>query len=734
MKSELFIAWKVFAASILATLASSGARAQSGTNQFSSLAYSVNESGGSARITVSRTGGSAGTVTINFATMDSAGGTATAGKDYISTNGTLILAPGITSRFFNVPIIDDAEHEPNETVIIELQGDFVGDRNQATLTILDNDPCLFSLNPTSQNLDSGGGLAPAITVTATEGCDWTVSKSVDWIGITDVTKIHGGGQVVYSFDPNPGTRPRSASLTIAGKTFLVTQLGVPAPDLTPPIVTITSPAPNSRQTNAEITVTGKARDNVAVTLVEVRLENAAGISDYVAATGTTNWTAIVSGLIPGTNTLRVRARDADNAPAEITRPVFFVDVRPLALATVGNGLVTPLVNGQLLEVGRNYSLQAKPARNNFFAGWSGSLESAANPLTFEMQPDLMLQANFVLSPFLALAGTYNGLFLEEADIRQDRCGFLTVKVADLGGFTAKLIVGGKRLSFSGKFALDGKSTNAIPRPGSTPLTVVLCLDLVSGTDQLTGFLSPGDWQVNLLADRARFNASTNPATQAGRYTLIVSGDDDDPANHPGGDSFAVVTVDANGSVKLSATLADGTKATQKVPLAQNGSWPLYVPLYGGHGSILSWVTFAANPDSDFTGTLTWIKPSLPSAKLYPAGFALRQAFSGSSYRPPTNRTDRILTFSDGRVQFRGGNLAEDFANAVSLTDDNKVLNLATNKLSLTFSLATGLFRGSVTVPGTTRSLPFNGAVYQKRHDASGFFSGTNQSGRVLLSP
>jgi len=734
MNHRVLVACNRMAALILAAFAALGAQAQSGTIEFSSRAYSVKESGGAAKITVSRVAGSAGTVTVDFRTMDGDAGTATANQDYFPTNGTLTFGPGVTSQFFYVPIIDDMVHETNETVILELQGDprVLGQTNTATLTIIYNDPCQYSLSPTSQTLDSGGGLAPAITVAATEGCVWTASSSVTWIGIQPPGQGSGTGQVVYSYDPNPSANPRTATLTIAGKRFAITQGGVPPPDLTPPAVTILSPAANSRQTNTEITVTGRATDNVGVSVVEVRLENAVGAGDYVQATGTANWAARISGLLPGTNTIRVRARDADNAPTEVTRPVFYVEVRPLTLATNGGGSVTPLVNGQLLDVGKNYTVRAKPATKHFFTGWSGTVESTFNPLSFEMQADMMLQANFVLSPFIAVAGTYNGLFLEEGSIRHERSGFLTVRVTDLGAFTAKMNLAGRWRSLSGKFALDGTTSNSIPRPGLTPITIMLSLDLVSGTDQILGSVGDADWQVNLSADRAIFDGRTHRPIQEGHYTMIVPGNDVDAANQPGGDSFGAVTVDANGSVKLTATLADGTKVTQRAPLSKNGLWPLYASLYRGNGSILSRVSFADSLDSDFTGNLTWVRPAMPNAKFYPTGFGLQRDFSGSGYSPPTNNTDRLLTFSDGKVQFSAGNLTEPFENPVSLASDNKVTNLGPNKLTLTISRPTGLFYGNVTLPGTNRSLPFTGAVHRKGDYGAGFFLGTSQSGRVHL--
>ncbi|MCQ6473432.1 Calx-beta domain-containing protein, partial [Vibrio parahaemolyticus] len=68
-------------------------------------------------ITVQRTGGSAGTVSVNYATGN---GTATAGSDYVGTSGTLTFANGVTSKTFVVRIKNDKLAEGNETVILTL--------------------------------------------------------------------------------------------------------------------------------------------------------------------------------------------------------------------------------------------------------------------------------------------------------------------------------------------------------------------------------------------------------------------------------------------------------------------------------------------------------------------------------------------------------------------------------------------------------------------------------------
>src|SRR5437867_4251883 len=121
MQTKVLIAWALVAAFVWAAFTALEARAQSGTIQFSAVAYSAKESAGAAKITVSRVGGSAGTVTVDFATVETSGGTAAAGVDYFPTNGTLTFGPGVTSRFFYVPIIHDHDHELDETVILELQ-------------------------------------------------------------------------------------------------------------------------------------------------------------------------------------------------------------------------------------------------------------------------------------------------------------------------------------------------------------------------------------------------------------------------------------------------------------------------------------------------------------------------------------------------------------------------------------------------------------------------------------
>jgi hypothetical protein len=114
-----------------------------GALAFASAVYTAAEGGPAAVITVTRTGGTASGVTVQYATTN---GTAIAGADYVNRAGTLTFAAGQTSRTFTVPILDDSLGEPVETVHLTLGspggGGFLGTRRTAVLRIVDNEPTI----------------------------------------------------------------------------------------------------------------------------------------------------------------------------------------------------------------------------------------------------------------------------------------------------------------------------------------------------------------------------------------------------------------------------------------------------------------------------------------------------------------------------------------------------------------------------------------------------------------
>lgn len=91
-------------------------------------------------VTVSRTNGTAGTVSVDYATS---GGSATPSSDYAPVAGTLLFGDGETVKTFTVNILDDALVEPTENFNVVLSnpigGASLGSPAVAAVNILDND-------------------------------------------------------------------------------------------------------------------------------------------------------------------------------------------------------------------------------------------------------------------------------------------------------------------------------------------------------------------------------------------------------------------------------------------------------------------------------------------------------------------------------------------------------------------------------------------------------------------
>jgi Regulator of chromosome condensation (RCC1) repeat len=341
------------------------------------------------------------------------------------------------------------------------------------------------------------------------------------------------------------------------------------------------------------------------------------------------------------------------------------------------------------------------------------------------------RAGAVPGQFLA-RGTYNGLFYPQAAITQSNSGAFTITTTARRTFSGVLQIGSARYPLRGTFDTNGSAEVSIRRHNLNPLAVSFQLDLATPADVVEGSVSDGVWTAILFGNRTIFDPRTNHAPQAGRYTLVIPGN---PTSEtiPGGDSYGTLTVDNAGRIHFTCSLADNTRFSQSSALSAAGQWPLYISLYGGQGSILSWVTFTNAAGTDLDGDLNWIKPASPRSKYYPAGFMLRTNAFGSSYHPPA-RGAQVLNFTNAATVFSGGNLTAGFTNHLSFSAGNRVINSSSNKLTMTFSPTTGSFRGVVVNPGNAKSMPFSGVVLQKPNVARGFFLGTNQAGEVRIGP
>ncbi|QEH33418.1 Calx-beta domain protein [Aquisphaera giovannonii] len=120
-----------------------------GTLSFGSVNFVANESDGVAFITINRTGGSSGSVTIGFVSAD---GTARNGVNYTSVAGAITFAEGVTQQVVAIPLIDDGVADGNKTVNLYLSNPTLtaplSPPIVSTLTIVNTDPVPPTVSPT----------------------------------------------------------------------------------------------------------------------------------------------------------------------------------------------------------------------------------------------------------------------------------------------------------------------------------------------------------------------------------------------------------------------------------------------------------------------------------------------------------------------------------------------------------------------------------------------------------
>ena len=120
---------------------SGGSTSPNGVFKFDERTYFTSESAGVAVITVERSHGEDGAVSVSYLAQ---AGTADADDDFTEVSGTLSWGPGDGSiRSFTVPIVNDGVAEPSESVGLMLSSPTGGavldsERSLAVLTILDS--------------------------------------------------------------------------------------------------------------------------------------------------------------------------------------------------------------------------------------------------------------------------------------------------------------------------------------------------------------------------------------------------------------------------------------------------------------------------------------------------------------------------------------------------------------------------------------------------------------------
>lgn len=325
-------------------------------------------------------------------------------------------------------------------------------------------------------------------------------------------------------------------------------------------------------------------------------------------------------------------------------------------------------------------------------------------------------------------GSYSGLFHDDSASAASS-GALSVSMGSKGFYSGRLRVGTRSRPFSGRFDPLGAASNVVNFDRQNPMA----LELHMGRGEpamISGQLTTGDWTAGATAYRELYSAKSNPAPCAGLYTMVLPG----AAAGSQGYSYGSVKVSEGGLVSFKGRLADGSKVACAAALSGAQLWPVYVSLDGGNGMLLGWLVFTSRNDSDIVGDLVWTKAAGSKARYYPEGFTNQFTTSASLYHIPASPDSILLTPAQVSATFSGGNLPSNFTVPLELEASGRVRNLSDTKLSMKFSLSTGLFQGRVAEPESGDSFSFGGAVLLNENMGFGLLLGSDKTSRVVISP
>jgi hypothetical protein len=349
----------------------------------------------------------------------------------------------------------------------------------------------------------------------------------------------------------------------------------------------------------------------------------------------------------------------------------------------------------------------------------------------------------------AAAGSYGGILHNGPGLSG---GLESVVLTSTGSLSGTVVIEGKRYAFKGALGSDGLAIIAITRTGLP--NIVGSIQLALATDTTDGFQLTGTFTADGAIhdiDAQRFPVYTTaaPAPQRGKYTLAMHAPDGvDTALQPGGDGYAALTVSTAGDCTGTLTLADGTTATFGNRVSRKGEWSLHRNLYGTTGGYVAGkLTFRDVPNiSDLDGTLRWVKPNaVPATKSYAAGFNVTRGMVGSRYTPPLTGQRAFSTlanrFYNTCLRLSGPDMSTlplldliAMDRAVTWSTANTILYYGPDKITLTFTAATGLITGTCVDATKGVNLTFGGALLQKQGLVTGRYAVGARTGLLMMRP
>jgi hypothetical protein len=335
-------------------------------------------------------------------------------------------------------------------------------------------------------------------------------------------------------------------------------------------------------------------------------------------------------------------------------------------------------------------------------------------------------------------GTYDGLFV-------DGSGFISINLSATGKFSGEVIVAGASHSLDGKFSSTGFWQGA-----SSGNAISLSLQLGGGEVGTPGsYFITGSANSTALTAWHATDGPGQPVLNAGKYTILLTATDAG-ASIPAGTGYATMTVSAKGGIVMGGRLPDGESFSTSGVLvggSAGNQFAIYKSLIdsavttkSAKGLLVGSLVFVnVTGTSDLSGTLEWTKPQQNKGD-YLAAIDTNLNVIGSLYTPPLRGGSVLPGFNGGTLQLNdkgtlSGSGMGSIVKDLTLNSKNAFLitNPGTDKLKVTVTPSSGVFKGTFVYPGQTRPTAFDGVLFQDQTAGGGFFLGPDGGGRVILT-
>ena len=248
--------------------------------------------------------------------------------------------------------------------------------------------CGFSLASQSANLPLAGGTGSFVFTASSPFCFWSAASNAGWLSLTSASLGSGSTTVTYSAAANSGGA--SASITIGGQTFTVTE----APAF--PVTLQTNPA------GLQVLLDGQPPAASTVMLSGTHMISVS--TPQAGSAGTqyvfTQWS---DGSTSNPRSVTVTAAASYTAVFQTQYQL------TTAVSPANGGTVTP-ASGGYYNSGAPVNLAAMPASGYIFSNWTGSVAGASiSSTTVTMSAPESVTANFVATTPITIQTSPEGL-------------------------------------------------------------------------------------------------------------------------------------------------------------------------------------------------------------------------------------------------------------------------------------------------------------------------------------